>query len=267
MVCTREVDQNSEPFYQYRGTAFFLQMGRRSRSERSFLYLVTSRKNVLAAQQEGKVLWLRINSHQNTAVYFSLQGRQWHYHNDPEVDAAILLCPGFQNFRFQAIPYESCATDEDLRTLGIGIGDELFVVGLYANQQGSQKNMAIIRDGIIAAMPDEPLYNRQTGLPYSAYLTETMSTGGLSGCPVFVCVDHSRDISKLTGKIRVRLLGLIRGYWDRDLTTSPFKMDSHDIEAMNRGIVTVTPITEVIKLLHQEDPAQERQATDQKSSV
>jgi hypothetical protein len=267
LVCTREVDQNGEPFYQYRGTAFFLQMGRRSRSEQTFLYLVTSRKNVLAAQQEGKVLWLRINNHQNTPVYFSLQGRRWHFPNDPEVDAAVLLCPGFQNFRYQGIPYENCATDEDQRSLGIGIGDELFVVGLFANQLGSQKNLAIIRDGIIAAMPEEPLYNRQTGLPYSAYLTETRSTGGLSGCPVFVCVYHGGDISKLTGKIRVRLLGLVRGHWDRDLATSPFKMDGHDIEAMNHGIVTVTPIMEITKLLHQEDPAQERRATDHKSSV
>jgi hypothetical protein len=166
-------------------------MGRRSRSEQSSLYLITSRRNVLAAQQEGKVLWLRINSHQNTAVYFSLQGRRWHFPNDPEVDAAVLLCPGFQNFHYQAIPYENCATDEDLRSLGIGIGDELFVVGLFANQQGSQKNIAIMRDGIIAAMPDEPLYSRQTGLPYSAYLAETRSTGGLSGCPVFAVTSAS----------------------------------------------------------------------------
>jgi hypothetical protein len=261
------VGENGDQYYQYRGTAFFLQMGRRSRSEQSFLYLVTSRRNVLAAQQEGKLLWLRINSHQETAVYFSLQGRRWHFPNDPEIDAAVLLCPGFRNFRYQAIPYENCATNENLRSLGIGIGDELLVVGSFANQQGSQKNMAIIRDGIIAAMPDEPHYNRQTGLPYSAYLTEARSTGGLRGSPVFACVDHGGDISKLTDRVRVRLLGLVRGHWDRDLASSPFKMDAHEIEAMNHGIVTVTPITEVINLIHQEDTAQERRTEDFSSTV
>jgi hypothetical protein len=82
-----------------------------------------------------------------------------------------------------------------------------------------------------------------------------------------VCIEHAGDISKLTGKIRVRLLGLVRGHWDRDLTTSPFYMGDRDIEAMNNGIVTVTPITEIIRLLHQEDPAQERRATDNKGGV
>jgi hypothetical protein len=242
-------------------------MGRKPTSEQGFLYLVTSRQNVLAAQQESTILWLRINTRQGTASYFSLQGRQWHFPDDPEVDVAVLLCPGFQNFYYQAIPYENCATKEDLRSLGIGIGDELFIVGLDANQQGTKRNMPIMRDGIICAMPDAPLYNRQTGLPYVAYLTETRSTGGLSGSPVFVCIDHGRDISKLTGRIRVRLLGLIRGHWDRDLSTSPFQMGSQEIDAMNQGIATVTPIWEVIKLLHQEDPAQERHETDHRSSV
>jgi hypothetical protein len=259
-VCTQEVDETGDQFYQCRGTAFFVGLRAKLPSELSFLYLVTAKHNVLRAQRERKALCLRINTQQGNPEYFTLHERHWHFSDDPEVDAAVLLCPRFKDFQYQPIPYENCATDDDLQSLGIGIGDELFVAGLFANRQGMQMNMPIMRSGIISAMPDEPLYNRQTGLSYFAYLMETRSTGGLSGSPVFVRVDHGKDISRISGKIRVRLLGLIRGHWDRDLATSPFAMSSQEVDEMNLGIATVTPIQEVIKLLHQEEPAEERRA-------
>ncbi|MGO8949130.1 MAG: hypothetical protein ACLQUY_16090 [Ktedonobacterales bacterium] len=258
LVCTREGDEHGDQFYRYRGTAFFLRMGHQPPSEQGFLYLVTAKHNVLAAQREGKALWLRINTQLGKAAYFSLLERHWHFSDDPEVDAAVLLCPAFKDFEYQAIPFENCATSDDIASLGIGIGDQLFIVGMFANQEGTQRNMPIMRSGNIAAMPGEPLYDRETGLPYSAYLAETSSDGGLSGSPVFVSVDHGRDISRITEKIRVRLLGLMRGPWYRDQSTSPFQMESQEVANISSGIATVTPIREVIKLLNQDEPVEER---------
>lgn len=260
LLCTRELDEQGDQFYRYRGTAFLLQMGHNSHSTQHFLYLVTAKRNVLAAQHEGKVLWLRMNTQLGKAAYVSLHGQYWHFSTDPEVDAAALLCPDLADFDCQAVPFENCATSEDIESLGIGIGDELFIVGLFANQLGTQRNVPLMRGGNIAAMPEEHLYNQVSGLRYFAYLAETTATGGLSGSPVFVSVDHGRDISRLTDKIRVRLLGLVRGPWDRDQADSPVYMDSYEMAYMNSGIVTVTPIREVIKLLHQEESMEERRA-------
>jgi hypothetical protein len=260
LLCTREADEQGDQFYRYRGTAFLLQMGDNSHSTQRFLYLVTAKRNVLAAQHEGKVLWLRMNTQLGKAAYVSLHGRYWHFPTDPEVDAAALLCPDLADLDYRPVPFENCATNDDIESLGIGIGDELFIVGLFANQLGTQRNVPLMRGGNIASMPEEHLYNQLSGLRYFAYLAETTSTGGLSGSPVFVSVDHGRDISRLTDKIRVRLLGLIRGPWDRDQADSPVYMDSYEMAYMNAGIVSVTPIREVIKLLHQEEPMEERRA-------
>ncbi len=258
LLCTREADEHGDQFYRYRGTGFFLRIGGRPHTEQGFLYLVTAKNNVLAGQRGGKALWLRINTQLGKSAYINLQERQWHFPEDPEVDAAALLCPNFTDFEYQAIPFENCATNEHIRSLGIGIGDQLFIAGLFADQQGTQRNMPIMRSGSIAAMPDEHFYNPKTGLPYFSYLVETRSAGNLSGSPVFVSVDHGKDISRVTEKIRVRLLGLIRGPWDRDQSASPFYMESREIAEMSSGVAAVTPIREVIKLLHQDEPAEER---------
>ena len=46
---------------------------------------------------------------------------------------------------------------EVIKKESIGIGDEIFTVGLFNQKWGEEKNSPIMRTGIIAAMPDEPL--------------------------------------------------------------------------------------------------------------
>ena len=85
------------------------------------------------------------------------------------------------------------ADDVQIRSLNVGIGDELITVGLFTQRHGAQKKIPIVRSGIIAAMPDEPFEDQNTGKPYHAYLVEARSIGGLSGSPVFVSLDTADD--------------------------------------------------------------------------
>ena len=77
------------------------------------------------------------------------------------------------------------ATDKVINDNAIGVGDEVFLTGLFANHIGQQRNLPIIRVGNIALMPEEPVQHPSLG-PIDAYLIEARSIGGLSGSPVFV---------------------------------------------------------------------------------
>ena len=46
-------------------------------------------------------------------------------------------------------------TNEILSQFSIGIGDEVFVTGLFRGHTGRQRNVPIVRVGNIAAMPEE----------------------------------------------------------------------------------------------------------------
>ncbi len=74
------------------------------------------------------------------------------------------------------------ATDEIIKDQNIGLGDEVFITGLFGYVAGSQKNIPIVRVGNIAMMPDEKVPTE--GEPMEAYLIEARSMGGLSGSPV-----------------------------------------------------------------------------------
>jgi len=102
---------------------------------------------------------------------------------------------------------------------GIGLGDDVFVVGLFSRRAGQARNIPIIRVGNIVAMPEEPI-KTATGLQ-DAYLIELLSIGGLSGSPVFTYLGGIRRDSPVDREITVtaragaiHLLGLVHGHWD-----------------------------------------------------
>jgi hypothetical protein len=180
------------------------------------------------------------------------------------------------------------AADETLQQPeGIGIGEELFITGLFTGHTGKQRNLPIIRSGIIAAMPGEPLRD-DSGDEYMAYLAEVRSLGGLSGSPVFAIVTRARhrqigdrvgllhrrsylsntESSESFGEMvdftsKVFLLGLVRGHWEFG-QTGPIQFGVDVREKINAGIAIVTPIQEVMKLLDREDLVKERRQLDKK---
>src|SRR5206468_3965471 len=116
--------------------------------------------------------------------------------------------------------------------------------GLFTQRHGTQKNIPIVRIANIAAMPEEPLQDENSGKEYSAYLIEARSIGGLSGSPVFMALKKSgitmgrppRGFHPLTHEIVA--VGLIRGHWDMVKRSSFDFLDDSDSK-LNMGIAIV----------------------------
>jgi len=183
----------------------------------------------------------------------------WFFHpSDSSVDVAVapVSLPGVDHL---AYPLHGFMFENVMRQMGIGIGDDVFIVGLFPRHTGSKRNIPIIRAGNIAAMPEEPI-NTKFSPNMSAYLIEARSFGGLSGSPVFVHIGvvrvdkdnvekpwHCTDINATH-----YLLGLVHGHWDMPLPdTDEAEIDEGVRQAMNTGIAIVVPTKKILEVLFQ----------------
>lgn len=267
-LCTKRHGDEEER-YTHRGTGFFVSIpSEKFKDQVGFAYLVTARHNIVKASQEGSDLYVRVNT-KDGATYIKIVD-EWYYPDSDAIDVAVLPFSGRTglNFTATALPLAMFATNEVVKKYFIGIGEDLFMAGLFTSRHGRRKNLPILRTGIIAAMPEEPLIDADTGLPYYAYLAEVRSIGGLSGSPVYALVEPWHTEGKVTLKRgslpewsqrKHFLLGVLRGHWDyKKQKDASADYDDNELDAVNMGIATVTPIQEVHSILFSEPLVQRR---------
>jgi len=255
-LCVREANGN----YQSYGTGFFVGV---HLEDWDFLYFVTAKHLLDDAKDNGyEKIYLRLNKKNGGIDYVELNTDAWFHFEEEPIDLTLIgvaILPS--DFDYSAIPIENLASNETIQEHNIGLGDDLFMVGLFTKRKGRSQNIPIIRTGIISAMPDEPFLD-EFGDEYNAYLAEVRSIGGLSGSPVFVYIDKNRTINpNLPEGIdwKHSLIGLIRGHWELDdeQKDSSFIMDApprlNDGEKLNTGIAKVTPSQFILRKLN--DPS------------
>ncbi|HVZ61435.1 MAG TPA: hypothetical protein VG892_11690 [Terriglobales bacterium] len=182
----------------------------------------------------------------------------WILHpSDRTADVAVIPFTPHPKMDFVSIPIGMFATQEVIRTKNIGIGDEVFMTGLFEPAQADKRIMPIVRHGNIALIAGEQI---QTELGYAdVYLVEARSIGGISGSPVFVretitlkgnCDDGSPI--ELSGVGDFFLLGLMHGHWDIKESGMNKAMFEHDRKhGVNMGIGIVVPATKILETINQ----------------
>ena len=250
VVCFLCVEKEGRTYYG--GTAFFVTLESKRHPELVFTYLVTAKHCVLTAYGKYGHLKTRINlTNDRPAAVIDLPNK-WVFSDDPSVDAAVLLIGIEEGFDVLCLESEHFANEQNIEEFGVGIGDEIVMVGLFTQRQGKTSNIPIVRSGTIAAMPDELLFDSKTGAEFHAYLIEVRSIGGLSGSPVFARIPPYRSMGRNEQKNEgyCMAIGLIHGHWDIDATKADDSLDDFLNDGrINMGIASVTPIQEVTKIL------------------
>lgn len=237
--------------YHYGGTAFFISAWE---GNKALAYVVTARHNIDHASQYGD-LYLRANTKEGKGKTIKVHG-EWIFPENAAIDLAIKpISPEFREFNIGVLPGRLFVTDQLIEDLDIGIGDDLMVVGLFANRYGTEKNLPIIRVGHIASMPDEAFEDVASGFKFDAYLAELRSLGGLSGSPVLVVPSGGK---RNPTEVQSYLIGLIRGHWNLKRPASALDFSNDELVAINTGIAQVTPIQELTSLLNRDDVAAHR---------
>jgi len=230
--------------FHHVGTGFFI--GEYVKEVDSTLIYVVTAKHIIGGIKVRKndgYVYLKMNFKEGGTRLTSTVLEDWEYHDsDPFADVAVFFgAPKTNFYKYIGLSLEKFAKHDQMDKLEIGTGDDVFILGLFNNHLGKNRILPILRKGSIAMMPSEPvqalLGDRKVSM--EAYLVECMSTGGLSGSPVFVIIRSSKSIS---------LLGVVQGHWvQAELGDRTFKEEIH-----NKGIAIVTPIEKVLEIIRQE---------------
>jgi hypothetical protein len=244
--------ENDQPVY--RGTAFLVGVDGAYGSP-SWIFLVTARH--IASRLYGSKFIVRVNTKDGPPLILDGDGSRWWFHpTDPDgVDVAVttwaLPAEVNQTTDISTLPLAMFVNQSTFDQRNIGIGDPVFIAGLFSSVQRTTRNIPIVRSGNLAMIPNEriPFGERMI----EAYLIEARSIGGLSGSPVFVrstlhlqgFVDHhQKPVSATVTSRSYYLLGSMIGHWDLG-ADQPLVQK----ERVNMGISAVVPADRIAEVI------------------
>jgi len=241
--------------FRLAGSVFFLGRDKPGESKADPVYAVTAKHVIDVIRDTGvEQVWMRLNLRDGFAKWFSTNINDWFVHpTDRTIDVAILKTGLSDALDHLVFPYSFCITDERMKENEVGLGDEVFITGLFRHHHGTKRNIPIVRVGNLACMTEEKITTKSFG-DMDAYLVEARSIGGLSGSPVFLNLGITRIINKqvkfASGSQIYYLFGLIHGHYDVEAS----EIDSFEIEdrtgngtrdTVNTGIAMVVPFRNI----------------------
>jgi hypothetical protein len=233
-------------------------------------FLVTARHVIEGARPFGR-LFVRLNKKgQPGFTDFASSPDDWLVH--PTTDVAVLPVNTIPQdaYEWLWLPQEMLAGDDYLSGPENGVfeGDDIFFVGLFTPQAGTEHSHPIVRFGNVSLTPREKVSIKlspdpaATRVPVDAYLVEARSWGGQSGSPAFMFYAPDRRPGTLTvGAPRFALLGVTHGHFDIEQKVKLIGARGGEAAVdLNAGIAVVIPAQKVIDQLMHKDLVARRAA-------
>ena len=219
------------------GTCFFvLYEDKRLGETGGFGYLVTNCHVARPGIEDGKAypvqgVSLRLNfrnSEQGSEeVVIAPNPLHWYFPQDDSADLAILpLLPDQTKYDYMMIPMSIFATHDTVENRRISEGDSVLIEGYFYQFPGLKKFQPILREGILAMMPDEKMTTTLRKSGY-LYLADLHVFGGNSGSPLFVNLGGLRN-GNLEAGYDYRLLGIVSGYYHEDSDLNLYNCHYHN---------------------------------------
>jgi hypothetical protein len=261
---------HDQPSPDYLGTVFLV--GVKSEvGEWGYCHLVTARH--VAEMIDPGPFVIGMNGKDGRKILLKSGDAKWWYHPTEKESVDVAVTPFataiFDEYDIEWVPEQIFASNESIKELGIGLGDEIFAVGLFTRFFGSSKFVPLVRSGTIAMMPEDKLPVKGYG-QMEVYLAEGRSIGGLSGSPVFVRNTANMAVTNVKGQPsqihalgpQIKLLGLMHGHWE---VSSKLKK-TEQAEAVNMGVSIIIPTKKIREVLHHPELVQLRKELDKKST-
>ncbi len=244
------------------GTAFFCARVVPRHEGHQVRFMVTAQHVIAAARLDGDDghVHIRLNKQDGSALWVHSELDEW-LQPEPMTDCAVLRWRPPPELAVDYMAWllsdDGVGTPEVMAAEEIGIGDEIFTVGLFRNHLGRDRNEPIVRVGNIAAIPADPIKSRHYGnMP--AILVEARSIGGLSGSPVFVHMGFTRfrdgqvqhwSPGPSETPIPFLFLGVMHGHWEVEAADSADATDGTDREKLHTGVGIVVPAKEIMTVV------------------
>jgi hypothetical protein len=144
------------------------------------MYAVTNKHVV-----RNGFLYMRTNTVAGGTETTKTTDVNWIDHGDADICVAPITKTAAD--QLLAVPPEVLASDNVVREMDFGPGDDVFTVGRFIGHDGRQRNTPSVRFGHISMMPGEPIHVEGIK-PQRSYLIEVRSLPGYSGSPVFAWI-------------------------------------------------------------------------------
>jgi hypothetical protein len=255
--------------YDRINTGFFVAIQSKVNAANLFFCFVTAKH--VADDLKNREIAFIVNRRGGGVTTLRNRDVKWYFHpSDPSVDVAVLTFNVTRDLDILATPLSMFLDRATMESKQIGIGDEVFMPGLFTYAPGTRRNMPLVRYGTIAMLPDEPI-QVESGFA-EVYLIEARSIGGISGSPVFVRQTIHLQGQDAHGTDNILhgvggehfLLGLAHGHWDileRDLNEySPIQDRQRGV---NLGIGIVVPSHKILEVINHPELIRQRDEWDE----
>jgi hypothetical protein len=235
------------------GTGFFIGVAdSRLPTDRVFVYLVTNRHVAMCWDDDRRAMQvqavsIRMNMKDGPSQEGTVIGNlPWILPTKDSVDLAVVpLAPDPTKCDYWPVPNSVFVNDEVVKKESMSEGLKILFSGFFYQVPGVMHVEPILREGIIAMMPDEDL-ETTTGKMGRAYLGEVHAFHGNSGSPVFV------DVRRMLG-YDYRLLGIVSGGYGEGENNALLLETPLASRPGNSGIAVIVPASELRALL--DEPA------------
>jgi len=218
-----------------------------SSDEKKYLTFLVTNRHVLEGLTNA---YIRVNPKERKAPEdYELELKDnthqlWFAHPDAAVDVAVF--PGSMSFfRERGMQIEFFPNDQvvagrsKLVDLGVAEGDFVYVLGFPMGLVGEERNLAIVRQGVLARVSDA-LMN-----PNHNYLIDAFIFPGSSGGPVILKPElaHLKETKPIPMPF---LIGLVKEYISyQEVAISPQTRRPRIVFEENSGLAEVIPIDRV----------------------
>jgi hypothetical protein len=174
---------------------------------------------------------LRFNTDTGPSRFIELEPDEWQFIPRGDDLAAVDISEyvDMHADRLCMVAESAFVTSAFIKEVGLGMGEDVCMIGLFANHHGGARNLPAGRFGNISAMASEdaPL-EQPNGSVHPTHVLDMRSRTGFSGSPVFVYRTPDSDlvsvneggpwvISSTINNLFLRLLGIHCGQFPEDV--------------------------------------------------
>jgi hypothetical protein len=145
---------------------------------------------------------IRINTKSGKSRFLDLGPEDWTFISGGDDVAAVDITDLLNDQdEIKVIPASQLVIDESITQFEIGIGEDGFMLGLFADQPGKDRNILAARFGNLSmlANPAEPIM-QPNNVSRPSHVFDMRSRPGFSGSPVFIYRTPDGDLRDMEGK-------------------------------------------------------------------
>ena len=152
--CSFQLGEKTGSEVRFGGTGFIVEVPNETSPKIGHVYAVTTNHSIEATRSKEQVLRFNFPSIPLSYEVEIPPQTKWFTHPNRTTDVAVLpLEPSVLRFGVLALPLPTFINAKKMMELDLGIGDEVFTLGLFSFLPGKEVNQFIARTGNLAMVP------------------------------------------------------------------------------------------------------------------